>query len=510
MTKNEKRDRMAFLKTSIPKPLIIVNALMAAVYFYIICFFFQEGNPYLFWLLIAGEVFHIWQIFCYLYTIWDTEHIAPFDSIFKPAVDVFITVCGEPKDIVKETLEAVMAMDYPNFKAFILNDGFVAKKDNWQDMEDLARELGATCITRKTPGGAKAGNINNGMAETNGEYVAIFDADHVPHKDFLEKMIGYCADPGVAFVQSPQYYKNHGLNFITQGAWEQQELFFGPICKGKNRLNSATMCGTNMVISRKAMNEVGGMCTDSIAEDFVTGLFMHERGWKSVYHPEVLAEGLAAEDFLSYYKQQYRWARGALDVIFHYNPLFSKISWKQKIQYLSSASFYISGGIIIMNAILPLLFLYFGIRPFEISTMVLAAIFIPYMFITLYTLQRSTNFSFTFQSLAFSMCGFTIHLSALFAAVTQRKSSFSVTSKRAIEGNFAQLVIPHIAYVVLFVGGVFYAYHRVGLSASMLNNAAWALLNVVIFSQFIIAAIPFLKHSFSSDSNMPKELESIA
>jgi cellulose synthase (UDP-forming) len=92
------------------------------------------------------------------------------------------------------------------------------------------------------------------------------------------------------------------------------------------------------VLSRKATLEVGGMCTESIAEDFLTGMLMHERGYKSVYVPEVLAEGLATEELLTYSKQQFRWARGALDVLFKYNPLFRKgLSLPQKIEYLSGA-----------------------------------------------------------------------------------------------------------------------------------------------------------------------------
>jgi cellulose synthase (UDP-forming) len=485
----------SFLNAIVPKPLLFLNALLALIYFYIICFFFPIGNIYLFWLLIAGEVFHVWQVFCFLDTVWDTEYKAPFDTAFKPGVDVFVTVAGEPKDIVHETIQAILRMEYPDFKVFILNDGFVAKRDNWQEMEDLAKELGVTCITRRIGGGAKAGNINNALKETSSPYVAIFDADHIPHADFLAKMAGYFGDPQVAFTQSPQYYKNHALNFITRGSWDQQELFFGPICKGKNSFNAATMCGTNMVISRKALEETQGMCIDSIAEDFITGLFMHEKGWKSVYVPEILSEGLAPEDFLSYYKQQFRWARGAFDLLFKYNPLLkrSKMSFGQRIQYLSSASFYLSGSVVLMNALLPIIFLYFGIVPFTVSTMVLAAVFIPYIFLTLYMLQRSTNFSFTFQSIAFSMSGFSIHIGALFAALTRQKTSFSITSKRAVEGNYTPLVIPHIAYIGLFFVGIAVAMYREGLSASVINNSAWAFLNVIIFMQFVIAATPYFK-----------------
>lgn len=483
--------RRDFLDTSDPKGLFLLNATLAMLYFAVLAFFFPHGHPILFALLMGGQVFHMWQVLTFLYTVWDTSYQAPRNESLTPDVDVFITVAGEPTELVRETVAAARDMSYPHKTIYILNDGFVAKKDNWRDIERMAREEGVQCITRTTPGGAKAGNINNALRLTRSPLVAIFDADHVPHRDFLSKTVPYFGEESVAFVQTPQFYKNFAENYLTQGAWEQQELFFGPICKGKNRLNAATMCGTNMVIARDALVEVGGMCEESIAEDFVTGLFMHERGYTSVYHPEVLAEGLAAEDFLSYSKQQFRWARGALDVIFRYNPFFRRgLTWKQRVQYLASSSFFLSGAIVLLNAMLPILFFYTGMVPVVVSGMLLAAVFLPYIFVTLYALQRSSNFTFTFPSLGLSMSAFTIHLQALWAAMTRKKSAFAVTSKEAVTGNFIRLATAHIAYIVLAAFGVVVAFAREGLSASLINNTAWALFMTAVFIPFIRASLP--------------------
>jgi cellulose synthase (UDP-forming) len=461
-----------FLQTKVSKTLILFAALLTVIYFFLITFQFVVSNPFLFGVLIAGEVFHVFQILMLLFTIWDTEP-APLrkNEFFNRPVDVYITVAGEPIDIVEETVKSALAMDYPDFKVHILNDGYVAKKDNWQEVEGLALQYGINCITRKIPGGAKAGNINHALRTTNNPYIVIFDADHVPHKDFLRKTMPYFADPAVGYVQSPQFYKNYDLNYVTKSAWEQQELFFGPICKGKNRLNSVTMCGTNMVIAREALISVGGMSEDSIAEDFLTGLLIHEKGMKSVYVPEVLAEGLAPEDFLSYSKQQFRWARGGLDIIFKYNLLFRTkgLSFVQRLQYLSSASFYLSGIVVVIDALIPVIFFYTGAIPIQTSTMLLATVFLPYMFLTLYILQKSTNFSFTFSSLAFSMAGFNIHLKAIWAAVTHQKSQFQITPKRQVSGNFINLVIPHMVYIVLVVVGIVVAYERSGMTASLIT-----------------------------------------
>jgi cellulose synthase (UDP-forming) len=483
--------RKDFLQTSDPKGLFVLNVILALIYFCVLVFFFPQGHPLLFALLVAGQIFHMWQVLTFLYTVWDTSYVARKDERLAPMVDVFITVAGEPEWIVRETVRAARDMRYPHKQIYILNDGLVAKKDNWRAIEALARAEEVECITRTKPGGAKAGNINNALRRTRAPLVAIFDADHVPHRDFLDKTVPYFGDEAVAFVQTPQFYKNFAQNYLTQGAWEQQELFFGPICKGKNRLNAATMCGTNMLISRDALVEVGGMCEASIAEDFVTGLFMHARGYTSVYHPEVLAEGLAAEDFLSYSKQQFRWARGALDVIFRYNPLFMRgLTMSQRLQYLASASFFLSGAIVLLNAMLPLIFFYTGAVPVVVSGMLLAAAFLPYIFVTLYALQRSSNYTFTFPSLALSMSAFPIHLQALWAALTRKKSTFNVTSKEAVTGNYIRLAAAHIAYIVLALFGVVVALAREGVSASLVNNMAWALFMIVVFIPFIRASLP--------------------
>lgn len=498
-------DKESFLKGHAKNYILLLNSVMALLYFIILSFGFMPGNKILFGLLIAGEVFHLIQILGYCYTVWGTNLTAKFNRAFTPKVDVFITVCGEPVEIVEETARAALAMDYPNFNVYLLNDGYVAKKDNWQEIDKLAKDLGITSITRRTSGGAKAGNINNAMRHTKSPYIVIFDADHVPHQDFLKKTMGYFADKKMGFVQTPQFYHNQGVNQITQAAWDQQALFFGPIMRGKNRHNSAFMCGTNMILNRQAIEEAGGMCETNIAEDFMTSLFVHEKGWKSVYVPEVLAEGLAPEDFLSYYKQQYRWGRGSLEIIFKYNPLFRKgLTWPQKLQYLISSSYFLSGLVVLYDAILPLIFLFTGLIAVNTSTMALAFLFIPYIFLTLYTLQVSSNFNLSYQAIAFSISSFFLQLKAIVSILLGQKTTFSVTSKKQLEGNFLYLTIPNIAYIVIAFIGLIVGLSRFGLSASLLANFAWVAVNIAMFIPFIVASAP--EGSLLKKSSDSKEL----
>jgi cellulose synthase (UDP-forming) len=492
-------------RSTISKAALVFNVVLALLYFGLITFRFDRGNGWLYALLVAGEVFHVWQVLTYAYTVWNMGYKHRRDDSFTPDVDIFITVAGEPVDIIEETVRAAKAIDYPNFTVHVLNDGFVAKKDNWRDVVRLCQKLSVDCITRTIPGGAKAGNINHALSKTEAPFVVVFDADHVPHKDFLAKTMGYFADPKMGFVQSPQFYKNHDLNSVSRGAWDQQAIFFGAICRGKNRLNSAFMCGTNMVLRRTAVLQAGGMCETNIAEDFVTSVFIHEKGWKSVYVPEVLAEGLAPEDFMSYYKQQFRWARGSLEVIFRYNPLFRRgLSWAQKIQYLASASFYLSGLVVLIDAMLPIIFLFTGAAPLIISTMALTAIFLPYIFSVVYILEASTSSSFTFNALSFSYSAFPIHLQAIWAVITNKKSSFAVTSKRAVEGNFTNLVIPHLLYGIAAVVGIVVAIIREGFSPAIVTNVSWVLFNVVVFTPYIAAATGWWKKSETRYTRVPQ------
>ena len=481
---------MDFLKsTQTSKSLLILNVVLSIVYFLCIALLFPIGNMSLFVLLVLSEVFHVWQVFGFIHTVWGRRRFKKFDARFQPPIAVFITVCGEPADIIEKTVIAAKAMRYPDFSVYILNDGKVARRDNWQEAEGIAKRQGVECITRTTPGGAKAGNINHAMTATSQPYIVVFDADHQPKPIFLQQTVGYFVDDKVAFVQSPQFYHNAGSNQVAGGAWEQQALFFGPLLKGKDAVNATFMCGTNMVVRRAALQAAGGMSEKSIAEDFLTSLLIHEKKWKSVYVDKVLAEGLAPEDFLSYYKQQFRWARGSLEILFSYNPLLRRgLTWAQKIQYLASSSYYLSGVIVLINALLPLAYFFLALKPLTINTMTLALIFLPYIFVILYTLQLSSNFTYTFRALSFSLGSSTIYIKALWATITRRKNAFAVTSKTRIGGNHGKLVLPHLGYIVLVVAGVAWGVMREGWSPSMLSNIAWAIIYIAAFIPFIAAA----------------------
>ncbi|MGH7203632.1 MAG: glycosyltransferase, partial [Candidatus Levyibacteriota bacterium] len=397
---------------SVSKWLLIANFVIAFIYY---LWWFDTshiGNAWTYGLLFFGESYHIIMSFLFWFTIWPAKRKVPLNlnllQNYYPAVDIFITVANEPLDIIRATAVAAKHQTYTNAKVYLLNDGYVAKRPDWMQVELLAQELGISCITRTVPGGAKAGNINHALRKTNGEIVVIFDADMAPFPHFLNRMLPYFTNPEIGFVQSPQYYKNHEKNEIAQAAWEQQELFYGAILRGKDSCNSAFICGTNAAIRRTVLEKVGGMVEDSITEDFLTSIYIHQQGVQSVYISEVLATGLAPEDLLSYYKQQRRWARGSLQVLFKENPFLKRgLTLSQRIQYLASALYYLSGLVVFIDMVMPLLFFFFSIKPVTISTTNFAFYFIPFMFFNLLTLYLVSGKNVTFRALAFSQSSFT-------------------------------------------------------------------------------------------------------
>lgn len=485
-----------------------VSKLILSVYLFITILYFSWWlwpgnieNGFLYGLLFFGEIYHVSMAVGFIYTVWPRKNSIKKhlfgQRLIHPTVDVFITVAGEDAALVEKTVLAAKNMTYENHTVYILNDGYAAHKNNWKEIEMLGKRLGVTCITRKYRTGAKAGNINNALRQTNGEFIVIFDADMVPNPNFLMKLMPYFKDEKIAFAQSPQFYKNYQKNMITAGSWEQQNFFFGPIMIGKNNISSAFICGTNVVIRRSAIEEAGGMFEENIAEDFLTSLFIHKNKWKSIYIPEVLCEGLAPEDLLSYYKQQHRWARGSLEVLLIYNPLFSKgLSIGQRIQYLLSALFYLNGLIVVIDIVMPLLFLFFGLQAVSATTTSFAIFFFPYMFMCLYTIFLVSGESLTFRAISFSQASFVLQVSALFSVLLRRKTSFAVTAKKAEHGSIPSLVFPHLLYAFLAIFGVIYAIIKNGPTPEVITNGAWAFFNIAMFIPFIKAGF-YLNKSFA-------------
>ena len=107
----------------------------------------------------------------------------------------------------------------------------------------------------------------------------MLDADHVPMPDALDAMVGYFDDERMALVQSPHDFFNHdSVQHYVVGRHEQS-LFYRVVCPGKDRHGAAYWCGSAALIRRQALLEIGGVATETIAEDFHTTIRMQRHGW---------------------------------------------------------------------------------------------------------------------------------------------------------------------------------------------------------------------------------------
>jgi cellulose synthase (UDP-forming) len=167
-------------------------------------------------------------------------------------VDVFITTYNEPVDMVITTARAAKQIAWPHH-TWILDDG------NRDQMRATAAELGVGYLTRSQdwtdrPRHAKAGNLNNALFQTSGEFMLILDADQIPGPTILHRTLGYFTDPKVALVQTPQWFSN-----VTDADefGSQAPLFYGPIQQGKDGWDAAFFCGSNAVLRREALMQLG-------------------------------------------------------------------------------------------------------------------------------------------------------------------------------------------------------------------------------------------------------------
>ena len=442
----------------------------------------NAANALLYTLLVLAECFNIVQVLGYWYTVWHERAPERPQARVPGNVDIFITTYNEPVALVEQTVRAAVAMPYPH-RTYVLDDG------HRPAMGQMAARHGAYWLTRPNNRGAKAGNINHALAATDGDFFVVFDADHVPHPDFLTRLMPHLADERVAFVQAPQYYVNRHSTYIAGAAMDQQELFFGPICKGKDGLGAVFCCGTNMVIRRAAIAAVGGFREDSITEDAATSLDLHEHGWTSRYVGERLADGLAPEDLGAYVSQQRRWARGNIDMLFRANVFGRRMPWRLRFQYAWSAMYYLTSLTTVLYLALPCLYLLFGVQTVSAQSTDFIGHFLPYIFTTIFILARSAEGRLRFRAIQVSYGLFPVFIGALYSVVSGRKVGFTVTPKEGRVQSFYGLVVPQLSAVGVSVLAILVGFaHYAG--PSTITNACWALFNAILLSGIIRAAAP--------------------
>ena len=301
---------------------------------------------------------------------------------FTPSVDILIPTYNEPAYILKRTVIGCQALEYANKKIYLLDD------TRREEIRQLAEELGCEYITRSNNFHAKAGNLNHALAYTQGELIVVFDADFIPTKNFLIRTVGFCQDPTVALVQTPQSYynadpiaRNLGLdNVITP----EEEVFYRQIEPIKDGAGSVVCSGTSFVVRRSALEDAGGFVTESLSEDYFTGIKLSAKGYRLVYLNEKLSAGLAAENIAAYATQRLRWARGTLQAFFiDSNPLTIRgLKPIQRLAHFEGLLHWFTSIPRVGFLLMPLAYSFLGVIPIRASVQEMLYFFLPYVFST--------------------------------------------------------------------------------------------------------------------------------
>ncbi len=437
-----------------------------------------------FWLLFyIAELHGLVEFFLFSFDVWEPQHPQDKSAPKGLTVDVFICTYNEESQLLRKTIMGAEAIDYRH-TTYVLDDG---RRD---EIKELAESFGVKYITRSDNLHAKAGNINNALKHSNGDFIAILDADHVPLPDFLDKMLGYFDDPKVGFVQSPQTFYNfdaieENVDCELGKQWEEAEIFFHLTMPGKNKWGSAYFCGTGGILRRTALDEIGGFATETITEDIHTAMKIHSRGWKSVYVAQHLASGLAPCDLAAYHTQRTRWAVGNLHVMFCSNPLtLPGLSWQQRLSYLSSTFHWTCGLRKLVFYLAPILMLLFGIYPiagFNGRFVLLYIIQLSMLLITFKVISRGRGS--IFREECFSMMNFWIFTSAFIRACLRIKAGkFEITDKSG-SSHFSftsikpQLVLLAVSVIAVTWGMLRLLYGTVTEPLGVYIGSFWCLWN---------------------------------
>jgi cellulose synthase (UDP-forming) len=409
-----------------------------------------------------------------------------------PMVDIYIPTYNEPLKVVRPTVLAALAMDWPKdrFKVYVLDDG------RRQEFKDFCAAVGATHVTRNDSKHAKAGNLNRAMQKTNGEFIAIFDCDHVPTRSFLQITVGwFLRDQKLGMLQTPHHFFSPDPFERNLGTFRkvpnEGELFYGLLQDGNDFWNATFFCGSCAVLRRTALMEVGGIAVETVTEDAHTSLKMHRRGWTTAYINLAQAAGLATESLSAHVGQRIRWARGMAQIFRIDNPLLGRgLKFGQRLCYANAMLHFFYGLPRVVFLTAPLSYLFFEAHIIQAGALVILSYAAPHIMhanLTNSRLQGPFRHSFWAEVYETVLATY-ILMPTLLALVNPKLGTFNVTAKGGLvqqEYFDRDIAKPYIAILGLNVIGVavgigrllFWNTHE---TDTVMLNLAWTAYNILI------------------------------
>lgn len=361
------------------------------------------------------------------------------DQRYCPSVDVMIPTYNEPVFILRRTIIGCQAIDYTRKTIYLLDD------THRPEVESLARELGCEYITRPDNLHAKAGNLNHALPLTSGELIVVFDADFVPTRNFLTRTVGFFQDPQVALLQTPQTFynpdpiaRNLGLEDILI---PEEEVFYRHIQPIRDAAGSTVCAGTSFLVRRSALETTGGFVTDSLSEDYFTGIRIAAQGYQVIYLNEKLSAGLAAENIAAHALQRLRWARGTLQAFFiQSNPLTIRgLHPVQRLAHLEGMLQWFNSISRLGLLMMPLAYSFLGVIPLRATAAELVYFFLPYYLvqITVFSWLNYRSRSAILSDLYYLVLCVPVSLTVIQVMLNPFSRGFRVTPKGTQSDRFS-------------------------------------------------------------------------
>ncbi len=446
----------------------------------------------------------------------DKFSLAVIEGKYTPSVAIFIPTYDEPLSILKRTIVGCQALDYPHKEIYVLDDGHRA------ELKTLAVELGCVYLAPTNNSYAKAGNLNNALNNSTSDLIVVFDADFVPNTNFLTRTVGFFQNPQLALLQTYQSFYNAdpiARNLGLEKELPQDvEIFSRQYQLLRDSIETALCYGSSFVVRRSHLEKIGGFVTESLSEDYFTGIRLASQGYQVHYFSESLSAGLAAENMNHHIRQRLRWARGTLQAFFiSANPLkASRLTWLQKLAHLEGISQWFSSLFRAIFLFIPLAYIVLGVVPLRATMDEWIYFFMPFYLTQVFTFawlnyySRSALISDIYNII---QC-FPVSLTIIQTLLNPFKRGFNVTPKGTLSNHYRynwDLGLPLIIvfFINLFV--LIYGFKQdfdPELDSKILGGIqlteVWSIYNLVIIVLSIFVMLDVPKPNFYEWFNVRK------
>lgn len=447
-------------------------------------------------ILFAAELYAVTILLLgYFQTAWPLgREVAtlPANTDEWPSVDVYIPTYNEPLKVLRPTVLAALGLDWPADKLsiWVLDDG------RREDIKRFSEEAGVNYLIRPNNFHAKAGNLNHALQHSTGDYIAIFDCDHIPTRPFLRATMGwFLKDPKCAVVQTPHHFfspdpfrRNLGMK---DGEPAEDMLFHGLLQDGNDFWNATFFCGSCAVIKREPLLEVGGIAVETVTEDAHTALKLHRRGYTTAFINMPQAAGLATESIADHVGQRIRWARGMIQIFRTDNPWRGPgLSWAQRLCYTSSMLHFLYGIPRLIFLLAPMAYLFFELHLIATTAAAIIAYILPQLIhANLANSRAQGHHRHSFWSEVYeTVLAWYIAVPTTMALINPKLGKFNVTSKgNLVDSSFYDWGIakPYLLLIVINIAGLGFGVVRLLTPdnpevGTVLLNVFWVLYNLVV------------------------------